>query len=63
MEEKPKRPIEQCLNDGMELLDNAIATEHPDTIIAVTAGSLKGVMMIMLEMAKRIEALENGRNV
>lgn len=59
MEEKAKRSIEQCLNDGMELMDNAIATEHPDTIIAVTAGSLKGVMMVMLEMAKRIEALEN----
>ena len=63
MEEKLKRPIEQCLNDGMELIDNTIATEHPDTIIAVTAGSLRGVMMIMLEMVKRIEALENGRNV
>ena len=62
MEEKAKRSIEQCLKDGMELMDNAIETDHSDTIIAVTAGSLKGVMIIMLEMAKRIEELENGRN-
>lgn len=58
MEEKTKRTIEQCLKDGMELMDDAIKTDHPDTIIAITAGSLKGAMIIMLEMAKRIEALE-----
>lgn len=58
MEEKAKRTIEQCLKDGIELMDNAIEIDHPDTIIAVTAGGLKSVMIIMLEMAKRIEELE-----